>query len=324
MNYMLNVAKIFFLLIKFWTQSKKQKLFLSKFLHSFDSKLNKSDLDRLKTYGLYVPIFIGESYSSLRGSKLNTNERTAITCLGGMTALFDDLFDETNYSDDFIRNVLENPVKNKSYSPQLNLLVELYYLFLENSNHKSSTKVLMNKVFHAQVASRNQTKPTLSQTELETITYNKGGYTMQLYRRAFENDISENEDALFYQLGAIGQLENDIFDVYKDYKAGIKTLATMAIEMKQLERIYQNLHSEIWNKIDKTTFKSKNKEHFKLICSLIISRGYVALSQFKKLSKKTNQIFKTTEYSRKELICDMEKPLNRVKLLHYAASCSKK
>lgn len=324
MSYFSNVVKIFFLFIKFWKQFKKQKKFLSEFSQTYDNKLNKSDLDRVRTYGLYVPIFIGESYSVLRGSKLTTNERTAITCLGSMTALFDDLFDESDYSDDFIRNVLGNPVKNESYSPQLNLLVELYMLFLENSNHKSSAKVLMNNIFHAQVVSRNQTQASLSQKELETITYNKGGYTMQLYRRAFANIISENEDALFYKLGAIGQLENDIFDIYKDYNAGIKTLATTASEIKHLELTYQNLHSEILNNIDKTTYKFENKEQFKLICSLIISRGYVALSQFKKLSKKTNLVFKITKYSRNELICDMEKPLNRVKLLHYAASCSKK
>jgi hypothetical protein len=199
----------------------------------------------------------------------------------------------------------------------------LYHLFLSNTPHEISAKALMQKVFDAQVASRLQTDAGLTHAELETITYNKGGFTMQLYRTAFENEIVESEDALFYELGAIGQLENDIFDVYKDYHAGINTLATSAIDISQLESIFRGLNFKIWNSIDTFHFKSADKDNFKHICSLVIARGYVAIHQLKKVSEKTNGIFQPSEYSRKELICDMEKPLNRVKLLYYAASCIK-
>jgi len=315
----------FLLLIgKFGSKMHQQKRYAKKMLQPLCAELSEFERERIYKYGLYVPLFIGESFGVLRGSKMAEKERIAITCLGCMTGLFDDLFDENNYSDSFIRNLLENPVKDSAHSPQLKILVELYPLFLSNTPHKVIAKALMLKVFDAQAASRLQIDATLTPTELETITYNKGGFTMQLYRTAFQNEIVESENALFYELGAIGQLENDIFDVYKDYCAGINTLATSAIDIQQLESAYRNLNSKIWNNIDNSRFKSADKENFRRICSLIIARGYVAIHQLKKVSKKTNGIFKPSEYARKDLICDMEKPLNRVKLLHYAASCIKK
>lgn len=308
----------------FIAKTKQQKHFIIKMLQPLCAELPENDKQRLYKYGLYVPLFIGESFAVLRGTKLSDKERIAITCLGCMTGLFDDLFDENNYSDSFIRSLLENLVKDSAFSPQITILVELYHLFLNHSPHKSNAKALILQVFDAQVASRLQTDKTLTPKDLEAITYNKGGFTMQLYRTAFENEMNESENSLFYQLGAIGQLENDIFDVFKDSCAGINTLATNAIDIRQLETIYRKLHAGIWNNIDAVHFKSADKENFKRICSLIIARGYVAIHQLKKVSKKTNGIFKLAEYSRKDLICDMEKPLNRVKLLQYAASCIKK
>lgn len=316
--------KLLLLISDFNAKIKHQKYFAKEMLQPLCSQLSESESERIYKYGLYVPLFIGESFAVLRGTKLSEKERIAITCLGCMTTLFDDLFDETNYSDRFIRNLLENPVKDSTNSPQLTILVELYYLFLSNTCHQTNAKALMLKVFDSQVASRLQTDKTLTLTELETITYNKGGFTMQLYRTAFETEMTENEQQLFYRLGAIGQLENDIFDAYKDYHSGINTLATNANDVCQVETIYRNLHTKIWKSIDILSFKSIDKENFKRICSLIIARGYVAIHQLKKVSNKTYGILKLWDYARKDLICDMEKPLNRVKLLHYAASCLKK
>lgn len=325
MNHLSEFFRLLLIIGNFSAKLKFQKRFALKMLEPLCEGLSDVEKQRIYKYGLYVPVFIGESYSVLRGNKLSENERIAITCLGCMTGLFDDLFDENNYSDSFIRNLLENPVKNDSNSLNINVLIDLYYLFLKNTPHSVSAKVQMLKIFDAQAASRNQlSNPTLTRVALRTITYNKGGFTMQLYRRAFEGEISENEDELYFKLGAIGQLENDIFDVYTDLQAGIKTLVNSTRNIKTIKSAYRNLHREIWKEIDKTNYINADKEAFKRIVSLIIARGFVALKQLKSVSKKTKGIFKPLEYTRSELICDMEKPLNRVKLLYYAVSCIKK
>lgn len=324
MYALLSIIQILVQLRLFTARTKHQKAFALKLLEPLCAELTKNEKLRLHKYGLHVPLFIGESFCTLRGSKLIENERTAITCLGCMTGLFDDLFDEQNYSDSFIRNLVENPVKNQAHPPQITVLIDLYHLFLSNTPHKSNAKALMLRVFDAQVASRLQTKATLTPDEIETITYNKGGFTMQLYRRAFAGTVSETEDALFYQLGAIGQLENDLFDIYNDYSQGINTLATVSSNMAWLQTKYTSLRDSIFNLIEQTAFESRNKKQFKQLCALIIARGEVAITQLHRLAKKTNNQFCIEKYQRTELVCDMEKTKNRVNLLRYAAKCLKK
>lgn len=324
MQYLQNFVWILLLFPSVWIKIKRQRNFLNKFLHQFSIALDKSDFERLNLYGLYVPVFVGESYCMLRGSSLTNEERTAVTCIGASTGLFDDLFDKKSYDVNYIKNLLLNPeVRNGQSAPE-NTLVQLYVQFLESSPHPNQIKELALKVFDAQVNSKRQFDKWLDENELKLLTFEKGGFTMQLYRRAFGGEISENEDLLFYKIGAIGQLENDIFDVYKDYKEGINTLATTTTDIAQLRETYHNLHREILTCIDKTEFKLSNKNKFKLICAFIFARGYLAINQLELVSKRTNNIFKVSEYSRSELVTDMEKPINRIKLLHYAASCAKK
>lgn len=324
MSYFQNALNILLTFPGTWISIRRQKKFLKKFLHGFTDALHKSDVDRLNVYGLYVPVFVGESYRIVRGGRLTDMERTAITCAGACTGLFDDLFDNKNYDTNYIKNLLLYPEIRKSQSALENTLVKFYLQLLENSPHPNQIKELALKVYDAQVKSKRQFDKWLDESELKLLTFEKGGRTMQLYRRAFGGEISENEDLLFYNIGAIGQLENDIFDVYKDNNEGICTLVTATTAVSSLRETYINLHREVEACIDKTEFKPAAKRNFKCICALIITRGYVAISQLERAAMTTNRVFKVSEYSRSQLVTDMEKPINRIKLMHYAASCAKK
>ena len=94
------------------------------------------------------------------------------------------------------------------------------------------------KVYEAQILSLQQENDGLNEDELKKITFEKGGVSMPLYRCGFEGEINELEYNLLYNLGAIGQLENDIFDVYKDDKSGVRTLVTTA---KDINHLRQNI-----------------------------------------------------------------------------------
>jgi hypothetical protein len=55
----------------------------------------------------------------------------------------------------------------------------------------------------------------------------KGGSSVLFYRTAFSPEVSGKEKILINNLGAMMQLGNDIFDVYKDRESGINTLVTL-------------------------------------------------------------------------------------------------
>jgi len=55
------------------------------------------------------------------------------------------------------------------------------------------------------------------------------------------------------------------------------------------------------------------------IVSLVICRGFVCLDKLEKNEKLTDNLFSIENYKRKDLICDMSKPINFLKAINYYA-----
>lgn len=293
----------------------KQAILAGKFSHLLDE--NFPDKNRIQKYAIYIPAFITFAYSKLNSSAFSKSEQHAITALGALTALFDDLFDTYRYSDEYILNLIRNPQIESKPTPEIKLLLSLFEIFEQNSVHAQSADKLISKVAQSQINSRRQISDNISIDELKQITSDKGGFAMQLYRRAFQEPISPEEDALYYAIGAIGQLENDIFDVYTDTQCGIKTLANSALTLSELEIYYRYLENNIFENLQKTEFSTRQKQEFTIILRLITARAKVALNQYKHLIKTDENISQLIIFTREDLICDMEKPANLLKLLFY-------
>ena len=127
---------------------------------------------------------------------------------------------------------------------------------------------------------------------------------------------------MLYNFGSISQLENDMFDVYKDMKNNVQTLATTAHHIYTLRTYYTKLTEETFALARQTNYPKANQQKFLRFAALIIARGYVCLDVLEQAARKSNGIFSPTTYQRSDLICDMEKTTNRLKLLHYYAKTS--
>ena len=185
---------------------------------------------------------------------------------------------------------------------------------------KKKGKSILNQflnVHNAQVESKNQKSEGINHPEINNITLNKGGVSTLLFRSIFNEVLSGQEKQLMFKLGGLFQLENDIFDVYKDYTDGIKTLVTTEKNIKNLRDIYLNLVEEVFNLVHQTNYLTTNKATFKRIIYLVFCRGLVCLDMLEKNQEATENVFNLGEYKRNELICDMEKPMNIIKLIHY-------
>lgn len=311
---------------------KRQKRFVGKHLtpmidkvkFSNDGSLDNEDYRKMKLYAITIPAMLGEAFCELRGRKMSDKERLSMTFLGSITGLFDDLFDRERLLPDEIKCLLNQPDKANASNNNELLLIELYQIGLANSDKPGLIKEYALKVYEAQLQSKKQSVVGLSKEEIQQITFEKGGVSIPLYRCAFEGNISQTEYDMLYRLGAIGQLENDIFDVYKDYSEGIQTLVTTETDILKLREKYQQLINVIFQLIDKTQYQTPQKRRFKHVVALVLGRGLVGLDNLQNLSRKTEGVFLLEKYCRKDLICDMESPLNLLKLLHYAAIYTKK
>jgi len=325
-----NIIHIPFTYWKLWYNVKKQKDFINKTLindiekinTNNDGSFNKDDLKKITNYyGLGVPAILGTSFAILRGSNLSLKERTASTYLGAMTGLGDDFFDLKDLNEDELKLLL-NALLNDPYSVKVKrvsekLFLHFYIKVLENSKQHELTKQYISDVFKAQNNSLKQTSHDISYDEIKEITLNKGGVSLLLYQSIFDLSLSKEETEMIYHLGGLMQLGNDIFDIYKDTIKGIKTLVTTETDIEHLRHTFATLMDEAFNLAYKTNYKQKNIKSFLRFISMGICRTYVCLDMLKKLQKGNDNIFSPSKYSRKELICDMEKPKNLIKSILY-------
>lgn len=294
---------------------------MEEFQNSLNSELTDTDKKKIrKYYGKAVPAILGQGFCILRGKDLTQNERIALTFLGALTGIYDDFFDKLNTSDSHILELTINPNEKIANNVHELLFVKFYLIAL---NHCPSSNILKQRfleVYEAQLLSKRQKDNKLSKEEILEITLLKGGRSLLFYSSVLVGQITKNEENLFYTLGGLGQLENDIFDIYKDYQDKIATLATTTIKISELKKTYASLHEKTLNLLSLTYFEKRNKVFFLRFINLIIYRGSTCLDFLEKNEKLTNGVFTIKDYERMDLICDMGKIKNIIKVFHYFAN----
>ena len=283
-----------------------------------DASLNEADFKKItRYYSLAVPAILGEGFCLLRNKRLTERERKALTYLGGLTGLFDDFFDKKEISDSHIQKLIANHNEKEAKDDHERLFVNFYNTALENIENRKLFSNYVNKVFEMQILSRKQKFKNISKQEIENITFDKGGFSLLFYRSALENIPAQEEEKALYQLGNLLQIENDLFDVYKDYRQQINTLVTAEADIRNVRQQYFSLMDKTTYGFRQLPFPARNIDSFLRFMSLIVMRGIVCLNQLEFKQKSTNNIFSLSQYKRKDLICDMEKARNMLKVVHY-------
>ncbi len=306
---------------------KKQKAFirdhiqpdLDEAYRNNDGSLDSGDLKKITDYyGIAIPVIVGELIAALRGFKLSEEERKALTYLGTTTGLFDDFFDKFHLTDEKIRQLIEPSSKFLGSNSAEKLFLHFNKKVLQYVPDKDLLFHYITKVYEAQIESRKQAVPGLSTEEIYRITIEKGGFSVLLCRAAMLNPFLQGEEKALYEIGGLTQFANDLFDIYKDRNDRIHTLATTARDIEEVRRIFQEHVKKSFTAILHTPYKKRNKHKFLRLASLCLSsRCFVVLDQLKSNQESTENIFRAEAYSRKNLICDMEKKINQWRSLKY-------
>jgi hypothetical protein len=331
MRYIINLIHLPGLLFALARDIKIQKCFIRRVLsHDIalskannDNTLNEHDFLKIERYyGLAVPTVLGEAFCVLRGRAMTSKERLAISCAGALTGLFDDFFDKRNLPENRILQFITNPYEVVCDNSNEALFISFYKKTLENCLSPELLKGYALKVFDAQKMSKKQCCDDITFSEIEDVTFLKGGVSLQFYRSVFGETHNEAEDKMLYYAGGLGQLENDVFDVWKDYNEGIKTLPTTTRKIAEIRLLYLYTYQRVASLLSKTTYCRKSKKRFLRLFALVVSRGMVCLDQLENLQESTGGEFKLQAYRQKQLICDMEKPINMLRSFYYYTKLS--
>lgn len=311
----------FFLLKSVFKQKRFIQNQLEKELLEFrktnDGSLTLADFRKIRYYyALGVPGILGESLAVLRGYSLTKKERLCLTFLGSTSGLLDDLFDDQSKEVQHLNNFILDPENLQPSNSNEALLVHLYSLGLSYATHPKDLKEQALIVYEAQERSLDQ-KTVNPDQEINEITFSKGSTSFLFYRLCLEQLPEQAEMKMISHLGGLMQLGNDIFDVWEDFHSGTKTAANTCFSIQQLRRDFSADFKTFFQLADKTSYSKKQVKRFSNIISLALARVYVCLDQFEKLEISTNNKFKIERYSRKQLICDMQKPKNQLKATRY-------
>lgn len=314
-----------FLLNNVWKQKKYIRRTLEAELIPFrkdnDGSLTPADFKKITNYyALGVPGILGEAFCVLRGKEMRERERTCLTFLGGMSGLLDDLFDNPDKKEAHLEKFILQPEKLFPENKYEELLLHFFKKGLQYSVQPAALKQQAMNVFNAQQESIKQNLSRPTSEEIKRLTDQKGGTSFIFYRLCLDQPLLSSEEKLYYHLGGLMQLGNDIFDVWEDLQAGTKTVATETSDISQLRRSFKQEMERTFSYVADTSFHRVNKIKFLQIISLALARVYVCLDQFEKLQQSTGNKFCPARYNRKQLICDMQKPKNHWKAINYYLS----
>jgi hypothetical protein len=270
----------------------------------FGESLPKAYHKRFRLYVIIATIFI-TWIETLRNQRLLQAQKQVALLFCGLTPLFDDLFDDFEFSDTEITLLSQKKIQRGLLQEKICIAL---FEAIEHRNGSSNWSDLWQKVLDYQIASKAQQGNTLHHSDIQDITFGKGGYALLLYLEAIlPKAYSHAEGEAVFQMGAIIQLTNDIFDIYKDREAGVRTMVTMTTDMHEFRRFYDHEVSKNIAQFRQLPYPKANIEDFIFQYKLLVSRGWVALDQLQSLQRnEADALFHLRHYSRKQLICDME------------------
>jgi hypothetical protein len=270
---------------------------------------------RFRFYTIGIGTLLITWLETLHNQRFTKKQRETALLFCGLTPLFDDLFDDMHYTKEEIYALTEKRIQRGNLHEKI--CIGLFEQ-IEHRNGYSDWASVFQKVIDYQLISEKQFDKNITHDEIIDITFGKGGYSLLLYLEAIlPNRYSPEEAAAFYQMGGIIQLTDDIFDTHKDHTDGIMTVATTTKDMNALRQYYDaEVHKNI-TQFEALPYSKRNIDAFLLQYRLIISRGWVALDQLQALQAASKDNFNLQDYTRKQLICDMELVKNIKKSLAY-------
>lgn len=318
MIFFSNLLSLPAIILKVVNDVWKQKRFINKSIQpilndyktSNDGTLDEEDFKKITSYyGFGVPAVLAESYAALRGKKLTKEERLASTCQGAATGLFDDMFDKKHLPKVRIKALLDHPETIQADNSFEKMFLFFYTEFLKHVTNTSLLQETISNIHASQEDSLEQTNERLAFDTMLHTTFKKGGSSVLFYRALMAPAVSSKEKEALFEMGALMQMGNDIFDVYKDSRDGIKTIMNSNVHIAEVRSIFTRQMDKAFKLFMQTEYTLRRKTKVLRTISFGISRVFVALDQYQKLGEREGD-FEPLKYTRKELICDMEKPLN--------------
>jgi hypothetical protein len=208
--------------------------------------LSSKEKRRFQHY-FYGTTYLSIVFGALRGRMRSRREKNLFTNLAALAYFFDDLVDAYRDSDQSGILWQNNPeLYGQTADPSglaLHFLQNIYHAL--PPEHADEFKNYMHQVFNVETSGRQMKGRQPDDHELSQVTSDKGGYSVLMFRRVLENNLSDKEKQALYEFGYLVQLCDDIFDIWFDQRDGIHTLPLELVAQNKLPVLVQTFEQQV-------------------------------------------------------------------------------
>jgi hypothetical protein len=293
-----------------------------KYLHGLEIKFNgKFEEHVIKKVSKYQSIqlqFVANNFSKLnrRINSAAEAERNILFFL--MSVLYDEIIDNQLMDEAQLNLLFQHPSAANTSNFNERVLVYIHQELIKQVVDKDSYWNTLQLTHLAQLDSKKQFDPNITTEQIIDITKRKGGYTLLMCRHYLIDPSSEAKDHCWYVLGGLIQMTNDLYDTYKDTQDGIHTFANQMKDIATLIDIYTHQVNAFNDSIRYLPHSKIKKMEFAINMSMIPSFGYVAINQLNQLQDNSKTLPNFSKVKRKDLIIDMEKIGNIMRLIKFS------
>lgn len=281
------------------------------------SIISQKGFDLRLTQYVQVHSLLDYSLCGLAGREMTESELKACVYFCASLPLYDDFFDKNDLSPDQIKALMKAPKDFEAKNPVENLFIYLLSEVYDNLHDQNLFAKYFEGLYYGQEESKKLLNPNLSFEEVEKIAFEKGGYSALLFRSILKHPLIDGEEEALYQLGAVGQLLDDLFDLWDDLEEGINTVVTKfdkdfqpvfnryMVEVEKLKELFLKLN-----------YTEGNKNKFIRELMLMVNGGTLCGLHYLSLQKKNGGVFDIQKLGREALVCDMESKSNWLKMIN--------
>jgi hypothetical protein len=261
---------------------------------------------------------MSKSFALIQDKKITPKQREMLVLGCAATPIFDDFFDDSDLSLVRLKQIIFDT--NSSFKPEHfkeKLFANFWSKLFHSVHDKSFFLELTNTLISVQSSGNESINATTNYQELKTICCNKGAASTLSYWLLIQNeniDLSKND--VVKQSGKLFQMLDDILDIWFDWQDKNYTLATNCVAINQLKTDWEIELLELKKLVNALTISHSSKREYLQMQYFLLSVGDVALEQLIKLDG-AELNFNPDNYTRKQLVCDMELWQNRWKWFRY-------
>ncbi len=156
-----------------------------------------------------------------------------------------------------------------------------------------------------QEASLKQKDPAVAEAELFRISYHKSYHSVLLFYSAFDKYPSPAETAMTFPMAGLLQLTNDVFDIWKDIRAGIYTVPILYRRYGRLERRFLAESARFNQALDRLSYPASKRKEYAQTVHALNAMGWLAIRQLRHETKGVDDLAGLALLGRKKLVCDM-------------------